>query len=86
MIRTTEDTYYEIQKRYWRSWSTNPEWGIWYPKSPNIKYTYNEESTAHVLNTMNARIKRALANDEALNSQTQYKIVKVRKIQITEDV
>lgn len=85
-MATVEDTYYEVQKRYWRSWSTNPDWGSWFPKSPNIKYSYNAEISAHVLNTINARIEKALVEDAAINNQTQYKIVKVRKIQITEDV
>jgi hypothetical protein len=85
MTTTTDHTSLVIYERYFRDWAGTADWGRWYPASPKINYTYEEGNTAPVIAVMQKRIER-LMKKSSDGVQIEYKIVKVRKIKIVEDI
>jgi hypothetical protein len=87
MKTTTDNTRLEIQTRYWREWSTQPDWGYWHPLRPNLRYNYEEGNIAPVLEKMQARIEKTTAKTpQAERGKMQYRIVKIREIRIVEEL
>jgi hypothetical protein len=92
-MRTAKDeTRIEIHKRYWRSWATEPGWGLWYQHSPKIHYPYDENNLEALLKKINTRIKKAKAADLAMESylamesHKEYRVMKVREILLEEEI
>jgi hypothetical protein len=83
---TYEEVRFEIHRRYWRDWASPPSWGYWHPCRPNLKYTYEEGNLEPVIKTMQGRIAKIQARRPENAGRVEYKIVKVRKIQIIEDI
>lgn len=83
---TTDNTRLEIQMRYWRDWLTNEGWGNWHPYRPNLRYHYEEDNLAPVLEKMQDRIRKAQTKDGQNNTRMQYRIVKIREIRIVEEI
>ena len=87
-MNSIDRTRLEIHTRYWRDWGTNPSWGAWHPLKPKIYYTYEEGNTDPTIKMMKARIEKVKKQDakQLYFYKAEYKIVKVREIQITEDI
>jgi hypothetical protein len=86
MTKTTDETQLLIYRRYYRNWRINPEWSDWYPLRPAITYPYSDkEDIKPALDKLNTRIKNRLKNPKD-DRVTEYKIVKVRRIIIVEDL
>lgn len=86
-MRTAKDeTRIEIHKRYWRSWTTEPGWGLWYQHSPKIHYPYDENNLEALLKKIHTRIKKAKAADLAMEAYKEYRVMKVREIILEEEI